>query len=523
MRWSYPFAVILTVLMLVGLALPALAHSSPGYSHDSNPGASNPDWMAALPGSELLSQLSIPGTHDTMASVFGGDIALAQTMKLATQLNAEVRVLDIRLRHAGDRFYLYHGIADQGTEFGADVMKPVNTFLDQHPQETVLMRVKEEGPLPPVDNTRTFADTFDWYMSQFGSRVWPAPHGATLGNVTLDLVRGKIIILDDFSGGAHGIDWNAAQIQDNYNLATNWHLADKWRDVKAQLQAADTTADSPAGNITTYVNFLSGSGGSFPYFVASGHSSPQTGAPRLLTGWTDGVIDTCKQYRRCIDEYPRVGCFAGTCSVAFEGTNILTMDYLNNGSVTKRAGIVMADFPGAGLLRSIINLNGLHFLAPTPSAGAGNPNGGIPATALCPRDAVLTGLTLHMNGSAGSVTGTCRPLLFSGPDVSMVFSSSELPTIGHTGTRDATTTCPYGSVVTGFTGRSGLLVDGVQLVCAQLNANGSLGTESETAYVGGTGGSPFPRKTCSGMAVGLFGRSGNDLDYLALECASLTR
>lgn len=73
------------------------------------------------------------------------------------------------------------------------------------------------------------------------------------------------------------------EIQDEYHLSTNWDLYDKWTKVKDHLTNAN---NSDPSNRKTFINFLSGSGGSFPYFVASGQSSPGTNAPRLLTGRT---------------------------------------------------------------------------------------------------------------------------------------------------------------------------------------------------------------------------------------------
>ena len=82
---------------------------------------------------------------------------------------------------------------------------------------------------------------------------------------------------------------------------------------------------------------------------------------------------------------------------------------------------------------------------------------------------------------------------------------------------------PDQHVVTGFSGRSGLLIDAVRLHCSKLNTDGTLGSKSTTVPVGGTGGSAFPEKACAaGMAVGLYGRAGNDLDFLALECSTLS-
>jgi hypothetical protein len=166
---------------------------------------------------------------------------------------------------------------------------------------------------------------------------------------------------------------------------------------------------------------------------------------------------------------------------------------------------------------------GRALSAPTQSPGAGNPNGGTAAVALCPSYGALTGVTLHMNGSAGSVHGICKPLLVTASSVSLGTAPSSTSRIGTSGTRDATVSCPDQYVVTGFNGRSGLLVDAVSLVCSRLNADGGLGTSTTTVTVGGTGGSAFPERSCSkGMAVGLYGRAGNDLDYLALECSTLS-
>ncbi|HEX4228331.1 MAG TPA: hypothetical protein VHZ07_06655 [Bryobacteraceae bacterium] len=59
-----------------------------------------------------------------------------------------------------------------------------------------------------------------------------------------------------------------------------------------------------------YINYLSGSGGSFPYFVASGKSGPSTGGTLLLTGMTTITNPNTDP------DFPRVGCLLGMCSIA---------------------------------------------------------------------------------------------------------------------------------------------------------------------------------------------------------------
>ena len=100
------------------------------------------------------------------------------------------------------------------------------------------------------------------------------------------------------------------------------------------------------------MNYLSGANGSFPYFVVSGHSSPGTSAPRLSTGLTTPV------WKDSYPDFPRVDCFIGICTIAFEGTNILTANYIANSSYgSSIVGMVMTDFPGKRFVENIIRLN----------------------------------------------------------------------------------------------------------------------------------------------------------------------
>jgi 1-phosphatidylinositol phosphodiesterase len=362
------FAVILAmwlpaaaVPLLVSWTAPvASAHDSSGYSHDSTNGATHTGWMANIPDELRLSELSIPGTHDTGAYEFGGDIALAQSMNVSNQLNAGIRAMDIRLKIDDGELMVYHGIAPQGLDFDADVLDTVTSFLAAHPSETVLMRIKDEDAPPATDG---FDELVIQTLNSYSSYVYQG----SSDNPTLGEVRGKIVVLQNFSSSFDiGIPWSSLSIQDEFDLDTNWDLAWKWGQVKDHF----ATANNNVNYLTIHVNFTSAANGGFPYFFASGHSSPQTGAPRLLTGYTRGVIDTCADYPdKCIDEFPSVNCFAGTCSVAFEGINILAMDYLNAGNV-RRAGIVMSDFPGHGLVEAIINLNPWNWPPVADAGGA---------------------------------------------------------------------------------------------------------------------------------------------------------
>ncbi|HEU4532474.1 MAG TPA: phosphatidylinositol-specific phospholipase C domain-containing protein, partial [Polyangiaceae bacterium] len=126
-------------------------------------GVTGADWMSALNGELLLSQITVPGTHDTMAlyePVAG--TAKCQSLSLADQLNAGVRFLDVRCRHFNNAFTIHHGSVYQNANFD-DVLGATFAFLNAHPSEAVIMSVKEEHTA--AGNTRSFEQTFDAYVA----------------------------------------------------------------------------------------------------------------------------------------------------------------------------------------------------------------------------------------------------------------------------------------------------------------------------------------------------------------------
>lgn len=325
---------LITATLLLGMNAHAIDYEA--YTHKSTSGYRNTDWMAALPDSKRLSEISMPGTHDTM-SFYGGDIVQTQSLPLAEQLASGVRALDIRCRHYYDTFTIHHGFVYQNANFD-DVLITVQQFLQAYPQETVVMRVKEEYSAEGV--TRRFEDTFAMYKQRYPGLFW----SFSSNNPALSQVRGKIVVLQNFGASQpQGIPWGGLNIQDNYQLSTNWDLYNKWTAVKQQL--ANASNGDPN---TIYVNFLSGAVGSFPYFVASGKSSPGDSAPLLSTGLTTPL------FKNYYPDFPRVACFWGMCTIAFEGTNMLTSERLPGYG---RVGIIMADFPGKLLLDRIIRRN----------------------------------------------------------------------------------------------------------------------------------------------------------------------
>lgn len=329
-------------LTLFMIPITVSSHTHGGYSHDSSVNLNKQNWMSGLSDDLTINELSIPGTGNSMSYGKYTDFTLTQSMDLETQLNSGIRFLDLTLSHTGDtNLQVYTGLTHLGVTF-TDVIKRVVTFLNKNNEEIVLIKVSEKD-----SESGNFAYAIKRSIEEAGLSDYIFD-GSKSKNPTLGEARGKIILLADYDGNK----WKAisyrdnSSIQDSNHLNTNWDLYSKWEKVKQHL----TDTNKSKNKNTRYINYLTGSGGAFPYFVASGHSSSGTGADRLLTGLTEPA------FRGYYPDFPRVGRLGIFASIAFEGTNVLALNHILKEDLDF-VGIVVADFPGGGLIREIIDLN----------------------------------------------------------------------------------------------------------------------------------------------------------------------
>lgn len=393
--------------------LPATAHEDKAYWHNDGAASHNPQWMLTISPDKTLADLSLPGTHDS--GTFrgrGGPNARTQTMTIREQLDSGIRWLDIRLKYydasalrncnenhvsANCQLLVFHGISNQGVEFGSDVLQPVVSFLQDNPSELVIMRIAKEvadcdcnpaRPLnelfrkPAVINGVTMGQSYaDWLLP----RACPDPEQLVLGpvrplNTTPDATschpRGKLLIIDQYLGGlltdkhqyrqqiGETDSENIPYVQPGYGaLNTIGQFYDNlWLPVKAHLTFANATR-SPAGRL--FNTGLSANGPSFPFFFASGHASEATDAPRLSTGLVQGISADSSTW----PDFPRTACVGSLCTISYEGMNTLVADYLMFPQfhlAGSRVGIVNADFPGERFITSVASVNaGVSFNRPS--------------------------------------------------------------------------------------------------------------------------------------------------------------
>src|SRR6266850_2447710 len=80
----------------------------------------NVSWMLSVNDSSWLSELSIPGTHDSGArrdSFPQHEASQCQKLAISEQLQIGARFLDVRCRRIGGKFEVFHGSIDQGVSF----------------------------------------------------------------------------------------------------------------------------------------------------------------------------------------------------------------------------------------------------------------------------------------------------------------------------------------------------------------------------------------------------------------------
>ncbi|XP_054620021.1 1-phosphatidylinositol phosphodiesterase-like isoform X2 [Dunckerocampus dactyliophorus] len=210
--------------------------------------------MSTLPDNRSLSEVTIPGTHNT-AALYGGVYAECQSWSLPSQLQAGVRFLDVRVHHLDGVLNIHHGVMYQKAHFG-DVLRDVVNFLNKYPSETVLMRIKEEQ-----SKTNSIYTPVVKYIHRYArwDLLWHSRQVPTMGQA-----RGKLIILQDFYGTELGMNYKSMDIADDWKVPSLAQVPDKWQSAYNHLEAA-----AVGSKAQMFLTFSSGAGiSAFPRSVA---------------------------------------------------------------------------------------------------------------------------------------------------------------------------------------------------------------------------------------------------------------
>ena len=282
----------------------------------SNPSAAIKEatmgWMGKLPDSLKLSEMSIPGTHDSAAESPEGVGVATQDWDIKEQLEAGIRVFDVRVRKVKreGRWDIYHGSTDLELTF-EQVMTWMNDFLDNNVNEAIILRIQPAvaGEGAYGENGATWSHYFDNEQ-----RILSASADLTLGQV-----RNKIVRINTAGNWAAALKVDLQNYWKVYNYSGECYGNDcgfaedgpQFATIGGKEKVVKEFIDKPDGS-KWVINGLEGSTGMTPASVAA--------------------------------EVNRVAYF-----------------HLNEKSSNTNVGTLMMDFPGEGLIYRIIKTNFVHY------------------------------------------------------------------------------------------------------------------------------------------------------------------
>ena len=152
-------------------------------------------WMSHLPDAVRISELNIPGTHDSCAfRVQYPFFSKCQAETITEQLHSGIRFLDIRVEKVDEKLKLVHDIADcknpkkQREKLYLDsVIDDCKHFLSENPTEVILLSYKR-------DDGANQEETFDTFFKKYlkNDPIWYTENRIPI----LKEIRGKIVLLN---------------------------------------------------------------------------------------------------------------------------------------------------------------------------------------------------------------------------------------------------------------------------------------------------------------------------------------
>lgn len=248
--------------------------TSIGYTDTAN-------WMSYLDDSKYISEITIPGTHDsTTENIAMGYIMRCQNTSINQQLLDGYRYLDLRLaidsRDEGDELKLVHNFLNCHAGSGLfsdslhleDVTKQIYSFLDEHPDETVIVNTKIE------DDDHSVSEIQKLLIEEINENqnYWYTEETIP----TLGEARGKIVLMtrfkDEAATGTTGIQtiWTEQDNKDIIDIPYDLYVTDNCRlwvqdrfkySVDDKYDAVvDGLENCEADENTIFLNFVSTSG-----------------------------------------------------------------------------------------------------------------------------------------------------------------------------------------------------------------------------------------------------------------------
>ena len=272
------------------------------YSDSSKPKKYFSQWMKEIPDNIKISELTIPGTHDSCTYQIKGIgklisyAARTQSWNLEEQMKAGLRYFDIRLRSYNNTLHCFHGPIDLIQTFDS-ILKTASDFINKNKTETLIMQIVSE--YDDKGCSKSMEQMYEEYTKNY-KQIIIVFNNATIP--TMGELRGKLFFIKiAMKGSTSRI--SHFHIQNSWTCNTIGEIGKKIKKIRTQFHRATSFKENK--NETFFMNYLSSSS---DYIMMS----PLAAA------------------KKC---------------------NKIAFDYKG------RLGIVLADFPGEGLIEYLILQN----------------------------------------------------------------------------------------------------------------------------------------------------------------------
>ena len=130
------FLIAIIIVLSISVFVLAACDNVPESTVSDEPVAELSSWMSMIEDDTLLTELVIPGSHDSGTK--GMNLfAETQDKTYLEQLERGFRYFDTRVMYTGGEFYMYHSV--KGEMKYSQVLEDVKAFLDENPTETVIL------------------------------------------------------------------------------------------------------------------------------------------------------------------------------------------------------------------------------------------------------------------------------------------------------------------------------------------------------------------------------------------------
>ena len=202
-----------------------------------------PNWMSKVSDSRALSDLSIPGTHNS-AIRLGNNFNITQSWTIQDQLFAGIRYFDIKCQINKDVLIIYD-LFDQQTTFG-DVIEQMHQFLEVNPKEGIIMKLTDsKDHIHPSDS---FVNIFAKYISAYKAMFVFKGYIPSIREV-----RKKVFLINDYTvDSSNGYLWSKLIVQDDFDMGFSKDLKIKESEIIEYLSKANISTELVANHCSCY-------------------------------------------------------------------------------------------------------------------------------------------------------------------------------------------------------------------------------------------------------------------------------